>query len=432
MSALSPCRSDLFCPQIPPANSSTNLRWEIFKKRIIEITQVALKGLVPFIAGLICIALIPPIVNAFILPVVVVGLTFLMAFYGIMEVKPPKKNLNIFPADDSFFPLPQIRWDYSFSARRPPVDAPPRGIVRPPGFNNCWLNMVVQMLRRDSLVCEWLRNPTEERPLEDLAALGLFMRSYDQAIFSNQNRLDDHNISLVRRALAKLSAQELSPHFSRQEDIASGLDVIMGHKNLPAPRNTTLIERHYYREESGYPSLLEKEPRVQKTLNWGRIELPLAVSNECQSIQNLLPHFFEDINQNVNPEEDADRYLMLKAGDGTEYPYIEDRCIRCFERPPEKLWIQVKRFTYDPLAQKGHKNSSPVHVDEEIQIPTEEGMKTYELDSFAIHDGSSLSSGHYYGYIGNYYCNDGIVTLKGPEEKQLDSRQAYLLLYSLR
>ena len=296
MSSLTPFanRSEAFYQPSVSGRPSSYSGWEIFKKRAYEITQVALKGLVPLIAGLICSALFPPVVNAVLLPVVVVGLTFLMAFYGVMNVKSALKDLNIFPVDDSFFPLPKIEWDYSSLSPIPPADAPPRGIVRPILSNNCWLNVLIQMVRRDPVVCDWLRNPTKEMPLGDLCALGLFMRQYDQAISSNQDRLVDHHISLVRRALAKLSSQEISPHFARQEDIASGLDVLMGHEHLPEARKTLLIEQHFYQDGGDkYPPLLDKRPTIQTTFNWGRIELPLAVTDELQSIGIYFPLFLK-------------------------------------------------------------------------------------------------------------------------------------------
>ena len=61
------------------------------------------------------------------------------------------------------------------------------------------------------------------------------------------------------------------------------------------------------------------------------------------------------------------------------------------------------------------------------------GIKTYRLSvrmkkfKFPLQ-----SAGHYYGYVGNYYCNDGIVTQPSPEQRWQDSQQAYLLLYSLQ
>ena len=76
MSSLTPFanRSEAFYQPSVSGRPSSYSGWEIFKKRAYEITQVALKGLVPLIAGLICSALFPPVVNAVLLPVVVVGL----------------------------------------------------------------------------------------------------------------------------------------------------------------------------------------------------------------------------------------------------------------------------------------------------------------------------------------------------------------------
>ena len=390
-------------------------------KKVLLIAQVAIRILVIFGAGLLSLLLFPPILNVVVLPLVVLGTAFLSMFLYVPNFKEPKANVELFLGVVKPTGLVSYEWDYSVKAPIPP-DAPPRGIHR--GLTmNCWLNTLLQMVRRDKRIWNWLRNPTKDRPLLKLIPLGIFVRSYDEAIIKG-----DPNVSmstrLVRRALAHSGPlNEISHSSERQEDLTAGLETILNHPNCPQECHVKRLEITEYSVPEGLPPISGGSIRVKEVNDNGLIRLSLNSSNELKPLSAMISHYFKESDLSKNGK------VELEGTDGEIHLYpIHERRFE-YSQTPENIWIHIHRFK-----KKGgriFKNNSPVSVENEIQIPIQGGFKTYRLDSFAVHRGSSLNKGHYNAHIGPYFCDDDDpITQPDPEQRQKDLEESYLLLYS--
>ncbi|MBS0625371.1 MAG: ubiquitin carboxyl-terminal hydrolase [Verrucomicrobia bacterium] len=391
------------------------------KKKLVDVCRVAIQALLPFIAGLLCFAILPPIACAVILPFAVIGIAFVSAFLYIPDLKQSHDEeapLDAPPVHPSSKP---VEWNYSSQVEAPPPGAPPRGIPRP-GTNNCWLGIELQLLRRDERIWGWLRNPTIDQPILSLERLGTFVRNYDQAILGNQ-RIARADTQAVRLDLARLAPREISSSAYRQEDIAAGFDAVMNHDFLPEECLCGFEEITEYLEPADRSKIQGGPRRVQPVRSWGCIQVAPILSNDPQPLQPLVDEYFVE-------EIGAGNEVDLLGEDGETHKYPVARRTFRFKEPPEKIWIHVKRFDQD--RNEFVKNHSPLAYSDTIRIPVGDEYETYALDSFAVHEGRTLRHGHYTGVIGDFYCNDSTVTPVGPEQKQRAFQQGYFLLYSLR
>jgi len=392
-----------------------------YNKKVLLIAQVAIRILLIFAAGLLPLLLFPLVLNVVIVPIVVIGTTFLSMFLYLPHFKEPKAKVESFLGVVKPTALASYEWDYSVQSPIPP-DAPPRGIHR--GMTmNCWLNTLLQMVRRDERIWNWLRNPTEDRPLLKLVPLGIFVRSYDEAIMKG-----DPNVSmstrLVRRALASSGPlNEISHSSERQEDLTAGLETILNHPNCPPECLVKRLEITEYSVPEGLPPISGGSTRVKEVNDHGLIRLSLGSSNEGKHLSQMILNYFKESDLSKSGK------VELEGIDGQTHLYpIQERRFE-YSQTPEKIWIQIHRFK-----KKGgriFKNNSPVSVENEIQIPVQGGYKTYYLDSFAVHRGGSLNKGHYNAHIGPYFCDDDAPVIQpDPEQRQKDLEESYLLLYS--
>ena len=123
---------------------------------------------------------------------------------------------------------------------------------------------------------------------------------------------------------------------------------------------------------------------------------------------------------------------------------------------PQKLIIQLTRFSYDVVLSSALKNQSfvefpvagldltPFLMETKLQMPHEQKRKQlYDLSAFCVHTGArSASFGHYLSYckVGpseSWYCfNDRSVSAIHDIHKEISSslvlRNAYILFYSMR
>ena len=105
---------------------------------------------------------------------------------------------------------------------------------------------------------------------------------------------------------------------------------------------------------------------------------------------------------------------------------------------PQKLIIQLTRFSYDAVLGSALKNQSFV----EFPMPYEQKRtQLYDLSAFCVHSGArSASFGHYLAYCNvgrSWYCfNDRSVSAVHDIYKEISSsfvlRNAYILFYSMR
>ena len=126
-----------------------------------------------------------------------------------------------------------------------------------------------------------------------------------------------------------------------------------------------------------------------------------------------------------------------------------------FSKLPQRLVLQLSRFSYNPLRKCAQKNSTPIALPltldlspylMETKLQTEKtstsGTKSlYSLYAVCIHTGAqSTSFGHYLAYCrasnGRWYCfNDSYVSVVERIEQELQDslllENAYLLLYSV-
>jgi ubiquitin C-terminal hydrolase len=158
--------------------------------------------------------------------------------------------------------------------------------------------------------------------------------------------------------------------------------------------------------------------------------------------------------KNENPDCLVDQIGI----DGGMHKYRVEREERLFVRAPASLWLQIKRMKVVAPSSRGclqtlfsclfpsstsptQKLHNPIKAQERISIETveEENPTTYQLDSFIVHQGSSMDSGHYVAYRlvevepGKkvwFEMDDGTVSSLTDEQALNVRKQGYAYHYS--
>lgn len=163
------------------------------------------------------------------------------------------------------------------------------------------------------------------------------------------------------------------------------------------------------------------------------LAVPLKDSDQPESLESLLKHY--------SSEEERDEPLILNVGDETfEVP---QKGYNQISKAPEKLVIQLKRFTFDRKSGDSHKIDTEVDGIKDTFVAPKELFEdnqaaNYELSAFVYHVGTSARSGHYTAYIKVktedqdqwYLCNDNDVSPVTKEQALDAAKRAYILVGS--
>ncbi len=280
-----------------------------------------------------------------------------------------------------------------------------------------------------------------------LAEFHLFLQAYGQAQEANLRQVDFQSQCL------RIALHHLNPLISAnprvQLDPMEALTVI-GDLLTPNHLKVAVEMRNVYALGNNPPiqggeSIVRREPFQQL----GYIQLSLV--GEHPNIQDMLAQAVEKENEDLN-------FLVQQKGvDGIVHEYLVEREQQQFVQAPSSLWLHVKRmeqvtyssweclqcllpFWFPSIVIRFQKLKTPVEAQEEISIRTvDAGQANYQLDSFIVHRGSSLDSGHYVSYQlveiepENkvwFEMNDSKVRRLTEEEALNFREQAYVYHYS--
>ncbi|MBI5272438.1 MAG: hypothetical protein HY861_00460 [Chlamydiia bacterium] len=272
-----------------------------------------------------------------------------------------------------------------------------QGVSAPPGFVNgstslnstygrnlCPFNAAFQVLvaepkiRKKMLQCKGTK-------------LQIAAQIYENAMQSGKS--DPLNLTEVRQEIANTLDNDLAN--GEQHDVAECIDAIFLYMDMELHEQDMDIN-----VSENYPIQVNANgtyvalPEQHTKPNWRLSRPTLAISMPPVLDQDNPPALqFTDLLHRTfagyEPEQEGQQY--------------ETRGIQ-FQRAPEFLNIQLKRFQNIGNDQALRKIETPIAVPLEIELPATHVQTTYtealryRLESFAVHQGPSLEGGHYVAY----------------------------------
>lgn len=240
------------------------------------------------------------------------------------------------------------------------------------GQNRCWLNALFQVMNLDPDLRAWALN----QPSTLMQTLALLFKEAQNPSFSTE---------CLRQELVSLYG--CSP--TEQQDPSEWL------LNLANGYTPTRHEIETIEDES-------QESKVSRPVfNLLSLFFDTSSSEETLSTQTLLDNWITRI-------ENGKIYLHT------------------LDPSPSSLWLQLPRFSYDPINQRPIKLTHQVTLERTLRFQG----STYRLMGVICHEGSTPQRGHYIAFVrrDNYWkrCNDETIENASPLEK---SKRAYLLYY---
>ncbi len=326
----------------------------------------------------------------------------------------PVSDTPLKPLFSPALPKARIQIPLAGSARLP--DAAPRGIKDEGGCSA--LNANLQMIESSGPLTDWLM----ESPPVELAAF----RDFYQLYRSSGGPLTSISIRATLELVFPWPHSGVDPF----DLLAFILDL--------APKELKGIVRaatHYNAPAESDSRLTVKE-----------VEIPIITLE----IRGSEPHLEKMLNAFYN--ERSIGYKRAEAGpDGKVRTYRATHIERRFITAPPELWFHIARFEnvvqksifhdvpvlksiFTPIAAGVSRNTTPVWIPQEITVkPLQGPEKTYRLNAFLVHEGSTsleervkvyrIKDGVLYG------CqNQWIVKISHPAQQEILS-QAYLLHY---
>lgn len=234
----------------------------------------------------------------------------------------------------------------------PFIQGQPIGLVN--SGNNCWLNSSMQML---------LNTPSLFQKVQRIPALAAFQQTYEQERQAGQKIARHLDVQHLREYFSERTGGQISPRHI-QEDSAGLFEYLFQGDNAL---------HTLYQQIDQEPLRVRREPMILVDFN-GQTHLPF---------QELFNQYFDLI-------KDTGHRVRLS-----------------FERAPEDLLIQAKRFTQerDPLSGRMTfgKNNDPIAVQPTLalgpsHLQSGENVQ-YSCDAFCVHYGATLQWGHYVAYV---------------------------------
>lgn len=169
----------------------------------------------------------------------------------------------------------------------------------------------------------------------------------------------------------------------------------------------------------------ENNQRTYSTNQLNHLKLPIG---EIKDFQTLLENYFEENEESLEPS-------VMPTEPKIEAKYS---LTRYYQEEPSSLILHLKRFYFKDG--KSHKINSEIQgIPARLKLPYKalngkDPEKELELQSFIVHLGKSLDSGHYICYRkveGNWHLfDDGNPPRRLSEEMALEAaKDAYLIFY---
>lgn len=342
----------------------------------------------------------------------------------------------------------------------------PGGTFRVVGFgnagNNCWCNALLQMVVHiPSLRTAYEAFASHYQHSADHAPHAtLMLRALEQyeACLQTQTPVPISVSQDVRSALHHFFSK-ISPLASQNEDAHEALTLLMGGYQEVVERSgipfapslyTPMRTDRLYDEPTGLPRAADPNHRDA----YSRLSDDLTSSHSSPEYQILIDlqnrthlSFPELLKTYFRTEHDgSDLAIYLRPDDRIQdFGLKEER--RQFQSIPQELILSVKRFGFNPVTEEVFKINDPVAVPRSFSLPPEATLSgeepVYDLDLFVVHDGASLSNGHYIAYrnLGNIWskCDDSTCTPQSEWDveqvlKNLERSDAtsYIHYYKLR
>lgn len=163
---------------------------------------------------------------------------------------------------------------------------------------------------------------------------------------------------------------------------------------------------------------------INKLYTWSEREEVKCSQQQC-SYASSRPEVNTCLNLELQDEQSNNLLHLINSYYAGSVSEDDWKCDRCKKQgialkkttplsTPKRLLIQLKRFRFDYESNSLHKNSAPVTFPMEAKLL--DNKTAYYLQSFHVHAGSTLNSGHYYAYVKHpsnntwYLYNDSIRT----------------------
>ncbi len=365
------------------------------------IAEIAFRILIPLATCFLLYSALPVGLAAFAVPFAAIGLSFATAFL----FNKPAQGIQLKPQ------LPP-------SAMAPHA---PRGLLRE--GNNCWLNSLLQLLRKDRPLMDWIQNNEAGEPLRHFyeSYQGTYEHNWSHALTSTQP---------MREFIAGITNQ-IPPSCATQQDPTEGLQILY---HLIPDNQKAVIETTIRLDTTGLPDILDNPQAVIKltSRNPGLLPVEMSVNGEEPGAANLLDLIPNSLHGTDHDPDGIDRMGV----DGVMHRYKPIDTTYRFTEAPAACWVQLKRFIYPGEAIK---IGTPVTVPDRAPFPIVDGAAPeYELDSFLVHrgPGNTPHMGHYISYVkenGEWFeLNDHVVTRLTAEQAERAKSIAYLLHFTLQ
>jgi ubiquitin C-terminal hydrolase len=296
---------------------------------------------------------------------------------------------------------------------------------------NCFMNAFMQMAMRVKNLRNYL--VSDDNKLKDFKD---FILQYEKDL-KDKKELSKADSQKLREAIHSIHP-EISKNVSTQEDAYEIFTII---KNLMDENKTAFFTNmkstSYYRKDNMDIPLDEINE-----INCGQIELPIESK---KSFQESFDNFFNEkvdgatymvIEDQVDYRYKSNHSLWDSLTFRTSEPFIKKvekhypmiKTTREYEKAPDDMFVNLKRFSFDKKKNRAIKNNDVYEVDENIFLKHKNNQK-YELDAFVRHLGRTPGSGHYVAYvkIDNkwYVFNDERVSLVSDDELKEAKSHAY-------
>lgn len=170
----------------------------------------------------------------------------------------------------------------------------------------------------------------------------------------------------------------------------------------------------------------ENNETTKSTTELNVLNLPIDQGN---NFQTLLANYFEEDEESHQPSSIPQKEPKIEA----KYSLS-----RYYQEEPSSLILTLKRFSFEEGST--HKNGLEIEgIPARLKLPSKalkgkEPQKELELQSFIVHLGTSLNSGHYICYRkvqGEWYLfDDGANPKRLSEERAIKAaKDAYLIFY---